>query len=259
MPVASRAIASGAECGPDETEAAMSMIKMQTASRKQSPRATATQRRGKRAPEGAQALRIAGQLASALHELLGPMCEVVVHDFTDLEHSIVHIAGDVTNRAIGGSATDLILECVQTGATQRDLHGYGTSLPGGRIMKSSTVFLRDENDCAIGALCVNLDVTDFVAFRNRLNSFVHTHDSERTTETLSDNLFETVQEAVAETLYESGRSLHAMNREETIELVATLEQKGLFQVKRAVPIVADMLGLSRATVYNYLRRGRERG
>ena len=237
----------------------MPKTQMQTASRKNSRRAEATPQRGKRATESARALKMAGQLASALHELLGPMCEVVVHDFTDLEHSIVHIAGDVTKRAIGGAATDLILECVQTGATQKDLHGYGTSLPGGRIMKSSTIFLRDERERALGALCVNLDVTDFVAFRNRLNSFAHTQDSERMTETLSDNLFETVQSAVAETLYESGRSLHAMNREETIELVATLEQKGLFQVKRAVPMVADMLGLSRATVYNYLRRGRERG
>jgi len=237
----------------------MSSIRTQTASRTTIHRAAAAPRRGKRAIEGAQALRMAGQLASALHELLGPMCEVVVHDFADLEHSIVHIAGDVTQRAIGGAATDLILECVQTGATQKDLHGYGTSLPGGRIMKSSTIFLRDERDRAIGALCVNLDVTDFVAFRNRLNSFVHTHDSERTAETLSDNLFETVHAAVEETLYESGRSLHAMNRDEIIALVATLEQKGLFQVKRAVPIVADMLGLSRATVYNYLRRARERG
>lgn len=237
----------------------MPKTQMQTASRKNSHRAEATPRRGKRATESARVLQMAGQIASALHELLGPMCEVVVHDFTDLEHSIVHIAGDVTKRAIGGAATDLILECVQTGATQKDLHGYGTSLPGGRIMKSSTIFLRDERERALGALCVNLDVTDFVAFRNRLNSFVHTQDSERMTETLSDNLFETVQSAVAETLYESGRSLHAMNREETIELVATLEQKGLFQVKRAVPMVADMLGLSRATVYNYLRRGRERG
>ena len=161
-------------------------------------------------------------------------------------------------RAIGGAATDLILESVRTNATESDLYGYATSQPGGRIMKSSTVFLRDVKNHAIGALCINLDMTDFVAFRNRLDALVHTQDSERaTTETLSDNLFETVQSAVEETIYESGRSLHTMSREDMIDLVVKLEQKGLFQVKRAVPIVADMLGLSRATVYNYLRRGRE--
>ncbi|MCX6017680.1 MAG: PAS domain-containing protein [Chloroflexi bacterium] len=236
----------------------MQKITKQPATQKKKTRAAASPQRGARAADNAAAFKIAGQLAVALHDLLGPMCEVVVHDFADLEHSIIQIEGDVTYRAIGGAATDLILESVRTNATESDLYGYATSQPGGRIMKSSTVFLRDVKNHAIGALCINLDMTDFVAFRNRLDALVHTQDSERaTTETLSDNLFETVQSAVEETIYESGRSLHTMSREDMIDLVVKLEQKGLFQVKRAVPIVADMLGLSRATVYNYLRRGRE--
>lgn len=229
------------------------------AARQPNARAAAPPRRGKRIAQHAEAFNIATQLAIALHELLGPMCEAVLHDFKDLEHSIVHIEGNVTNRAIGGAATDLILECVRTTRTDQDLYGYATSLPGGRIMKSSTIFLRDESGVAFGALCVNLDVSDFVAFRNTLNAFVQTKDNERTTETLSDNIFDTVQSAVAETLFESGRSLHSMSRDDKIELMIQLEHKGLFQVKKAVPIVADMLGLSRATVYNYLRQGRDNG
>jgi predicted transcriptional regulator YheO len=220
-------------------------------------RGSTSARPKRRDPEARIAFSVAGQLAASLHQLLGPMCEVVVHDFTDLEHSIIQIEGDITHRAIGGAATDLLLEKVATGETGHDLHSYATSLPGGRMMKSSTIFLRDTGGCAVGALCVNLEVTEFVAMRNSLNAFVHTGDGERTNETLSDNIFDTVQSAVAETLYESGRSLHGLSRDETIELVSQLDAKGLFQVKKAVPIVADMLGLSRATVYNYLREGRE--
>ena len=242
------------------------MKKATETSRQSNTPANAKPRRGKARRDARQdtrgndtqiAFEIARHLAAALHQLLGPMCEVVLHDFADLEHSIVHIEGDVTHRAIGGAATDLILEKVAQNDTAQDLYGYATSLPGGRMMKSSTVFLRDDKDCAIGALCVNLDVTDFVAIRNSLNAFVQTKDNERTTETLSDNIFDTVQSAVAETLYEAGRSLPSMSREDKVELMNQLEGKGLFQVKRAVPIVADMLGLSRATVYNYLRQGRD--
>lgn len=199
---------------------------------------------------------IAKQLATALHKLFGPMCEVVLHDFVDLEHSIVHIEGNVTCRAVGGPATDLILEKVRKGETHEDLYGYATSLPGGRMMKSSTIFLRNQHGHAVGALCVNLDVTDFIAARNALNAFVATRDNERTTETFSDNIFDTVQSVVAETLYETGRSLAGMSRDDKIELMSQLESKGLFQMKKAVSIVADMLGLSRATVYNYLRESR---
>lgn len=213
-------------------------------------------RKGSPKTETHVAFVVARQLATALHKLLGPMCEVVVHDFADLEHSIIHIAGDVTHRTVGGPATDLILEKVCKGETQEDLYGYATSLPGGRMMKSSTIFLRDEHGRAIGALCVNLDVTDFVTARNALNAFVAARDNEHAAETFSDNIFDTVQSVVAETLYETGRTLVGMSREDKIELMSQLESKGLFQVKKAVPIVADMLGLSRATVYNYLRESR---
>lgn len=199
---------------------------------------------------------ISRQLATALHQLFGPMCEVVVHDFADLEHSIVYLQGNVTHRTIGGSATDLILECIAQRKTDQDLHGYATSLPGGRMMKSSTIFLRDSRGRAIGALCVNLDVTDLVAARNVINALVHTKDEGRTIETFSDNIFDTIQAVLAETLYETGRSLHSMSREDKVELIHRLEARGLFQIKKAVPIVADLLGLSRATVYNYLRQGR---
>jgi predicted transcriptional regulator YheO len=226
-------------------------------SRQSKSRATAKPRHGTRSADSRISFDVATQLAAALHQLLGPMCEAVLHDFADLEHSIVHIEGNVTHRAIGGAATDLILEKVAQGDTRQDLHGYATSLPGGRLMKSSTIFLRDADGCAIGALCVNLDLTDFVAIRNSLNAFVHTKDSERTAETLSDNIFDTVQSAVDETLHEGGRSLPSMSREDKVALMSRLEARGLFQVKKAVPIVADMLGLSRATVYNYLRQGRD--
>ena len=47
-----------------------------------------------------------------------------------------------------------------------------------------------------------------------------------------------------------------MSREEKVSLVGRLADKGIFQVKKAVPVVADQLGLSRATVYNYLRDAR---
>jgi len=227
--------------------------------RQSNARAIAKPRRGAHAPDTHTAFGVATQLAAALHQLLGPMCEVVLHDFQDLEHSIIHIEGDITHRAIGGAATDLILEKVAQGDTDQDLYDYATSLPGGRVMKSSTVFLRDTKGKAIGALCVNLDMTDFVVLRNRLNALVHIGDNERTIETLSDNIFDTVQSAVAETLYEANRSLSSMYREDKIALMSQLEAKGLFQVKKAVPIVADMLGLSRATVYNYLREGRANG
>src|SRR5690349_10466974 len=109
-----------------------------------------------------ETLQLLLQLAVALRRLFSPFCEVVIHDFADFEHSIVCIEGNVTNRNVGGAATDLLLAKASQGDTDEDLYNYLTSLPGGRLMKSCTVFLRDGGGAAYGAFCVNFDITAFV-------------------------------------------------------------------------------------------------
>jgi predicted transcriptional regulator YheO len=200
------------------------------------------------------------RVALALQRLFHPLCEVVIHDFDDLEHSIVFIAGNLTDRSVGGAATDLLLACVKHGDTDKDLDSYLTSLPSGRIMKSSTIFLRDEAGYAYGAFCVNVDVTAFITFRKQLGAFLTVEEKGEVSELFSDDIRETIEAMIAETMYEIGDRQPLISRESKVKLVARLSEKGAFQVKKAVPIVADLLGLSRATVYNYLREaGHERG
>ncbi|NJK80912.1 MAG: hypothetical protein HC876_14330 [Chloroflexaceae bacterium] len=196
------------------------------------------------------------RLAVSMQCLLGPLCEVVIHDFADFEHSIIAIEGNISNRSVGGSATDLLLEKASTGDTTEDLHSYLTSLPGGRLIKSSTIFLRDQHGQAFGAFCINLDITAFISLNRVINTLIATNDRNEVSELLSDNIPETIQSMVAETLYDAGKGLSVLSRDDKIELIARLHSRGVFKVKKAVPILADLLGLSRATVYNYLREAR---
>ena len=197
------------------------------------------------------------RLAKAVQRLFGPFCEVVIHDFADFEHSIVHLEGNISNRSIGGAATDLLLKRARDGDTDEDLYNYLTSLPGNRLMKSSTIFLRDENGDAYGAFCMNFDISAFAGFRRILGDFIATEDENDVSEMLSDDIHQTVQGIIAETLYEMGDESPIMTRDGKIDLISRLDTKGVFQVKKSVPILADQLGLSRATVYNYLREARE--
>lgn len=196
------------------------------------------------------------QVAAALERLFEPFCEVVIHDFADFEHSIVCLAGNITNRNIGGAATDLLLAKASDGETDEDLYNYLTSLPGGRMMKSCTIFLRDEQGRARGAFCINFDITAFVAMRNQLGRFIATADHGDIVETFTDDIEETVQNLIAETLAEIGQGQPLLNRDDKIDLIHRLDEKGVFQVKKMAPFVADQLGVSRATIYNYLREGR---
>lgn len=203
-----------------------------------------------------ESLRLLRQVAVALRRLFSPFCEVVIHDFTDFEHSIVCIEGNVTNRRVGGAATDLLLAKASQGDTDEDLYNYLTSLPGGRLMKSCTVFLREEDGAAYGAFCVNFDITAFVGMHRVMANFVATEDRADVVETFANDIEDTIHAIVADTLHETGQSLSLMGRDEKVELIARLAEKGVFQVKKSVSILADQLGLSRATIYNYLREAR---
>lgn len=55
---------------------------------------------------------------------------------------------------------------------------------------------------------------------------------------------------------EFGAPLHQLDREGKQEVVRRLEEEGAFVIRKAVEEVADALGVSRFTVYNYLNAER---
>jgi predicted transcriptional regulator YheO len=196
------------------------------------------------------------QIAVGIEQLFAPHCEVVIHDFADLEHSIVDMQGSVSDRSVGGAATDLLLKRVQAGDTEKDLHGYTTHLANGRTLKSSTIFLNDEKGDAYGAFCINFDMSAFVGLHKILSDFVKSDNDENVSEALSDDINQTIGAVINETVNEMEISGPLLSREDKISLIARLDDKGVFQVKKAATILATQFGFSKATIYNYLREAR---
>ena len=64
-------------------------------------------------------------------------------------------------------------------------------------------------------------------------------------------------ELIAHCEAEVGRSLADMSRAETRQVVRFLDQRGAFALRKSVETVADALGVSRFTVYNYLDSSRQ--
>ena len=197
------------------------------------------------------------QISVGIAKLFTPHCEVVIHDFSDLECSIIHMEGNISGRRVGGGATDLLLTQARNGDTVRDFHNYQTSLPNGRNMKSCTMFLRDGNGAAYGAFCINLDISAFAGIHRILGEFLALDAGSEVSETLSDDIQRTIHSILREAVSDMGIELPIMSKDEKIDLIARLDEKGAFQVKRAVPLIAEELGLSRSTIYNYLAEARE--
>jgi len=62
---------------------------------------------------------------------------------------------------------------------------------------------------------------------------------------------------VAVTESELGGSLADLERTDKQRAVRMLEEKGAFELRRSIEEVADLMGVSRITIYNYLNTVRE--
>ena len=86
-------------------------------------------------------------IADFLGEVLGSNTEIILHDLINYDHSIVHIInGHISNRKIGDSITDLVLEFMITESkgNKQFICNYNSKATGDNLLYSSTYFIRDE-------------------------------------------------------------------------------------------------------------------
>jgi predicted transcriptional regulator YheO len=82
------------------------------------------------------------RLAEAVVAVVGPHCEVVVHDFANPEHSVVVVAGNVTGRQPGAPVPDLSFTSEELYCQTPDQVNYH-SKSGSRCLQSSTIWIRN--------------------------------------------------------------------------------------------------------------------
>jgi predicted transcriptional regulator YheO len=197
------------------------------------------------------------KVADSIVGFWGRHCEVAVHDLTRLEKSLVYIAGDVTKRKPGSPITDLVVKALRRdGDLVEDLPNYRTITRDGRVLKSSTFFFRGEKGKVIGALCINLDTTDFMNTVHFVETIVKTGEGKggNHKETFASTVNETIGSLVEQIAGEMGRQPSSLSREGRFQFVRTLEEKGGFLIKGAVEQVAGITGVSKYTIYSYLQK-----
>ena len=207
-------------------------------------------------------LEAIAQMIPSLKAMLGPRHEVILHDLSHVESSIVMLEGDVTHRKIGGPATDYLLKLLREGGDGAENSvNYKTVLPNGRLLRSSTIFIRDEEGRIIGSLCFNQDLTDYIVARNLIeeNTLFGQTEVEPPKETFAQDIGEVMESVVDTEITLFQKPVVYMQKEDKLCIVAKLEQKGVFAIKNAVEYVAECLGVSNFTVYNYLKEVRSKG
>jgi predicted transcriptional regulator YheO len=191
------------------------------------------------------------QLVHMLGQLLGNHCEVVLHDVRHPESSIIAIEhGDITGRKVGDPSTNLGLPVLQNPYGEYDAFNYRSTSPTGRPLKSSSIYLKDDEGKVFAALCVNWDISSLSAAANILQDLMRTN--EVVEESYVNDIQDLISTLVQQALETVNKPIDAMNKEDKLRVMDILDKKGVFIVKRSLDQVANLLGISRATAYGYL-------
>lgn len=196
-------------------------------------------------------------VVDGLAATFGPSCEVLLRDYRRGEQSVVAVSGQVTGRRVGGAMSEIGLSMLAKGGEEaaNDLN-YVTRTPDGRVVKSSTMPLRDERGRLIGALCVNIDVTALRRASDVLSALAGVSPVELPATTFTNDFTDVVDAVVRAEELVRGKPFGGLSRVERLNLVDALDERGVFAVRNAVPRVAERLGMSRSGLYADLAEAR---
>ncbi len=200
-------------------------------------------------------LRSITPIVEGISKTFGKNCEVVLHDFNNFQSSIIAIQnGHVTGRSVGSPMTEVGLQAIRKGHTEDNIINYTGKSADGRALKSSTMFIKDENENVIGCLCINFDMSELIVAHNAIQEITQTEDKEDTKlrESVSNSVNDVLSNIVAATLDDIGKPVAYMNKDEKVNIVKRLDDQGAFLIKGAIDYVAKVLCVSRYTIYNYL-------
>ena len=77
-------------------------------------------------------------------------------------------------------------------------------------------------------------------------------NEESSPETFASDISQLLRAAIDRAIEDIGKPPNFMGREDKLRVVGSLDEKGIFLIKGAVDEVAEALGVSRYSIYNYL-------
>lgn len=203
-----------------------------------------------------QLFPLLGRIADAIVHTFGRHCEVAVHDMANPNHSLVHIAGNVTGRSTGSPITNFGLKLMSLQDKGEDVYGYQTKFQDKAVV-SSTVCVKDDNNAIIGFVCINFDISKLIAARDTLEGYGLQHSmlfEDPRESLLADLTVATVESTINDVLAEMKKDPRIMRVKERLSFIKRLDDHRVFSMKGAVVEVAQALGVSRYTIYNYMKK-----
>ena len=195
-------------------------------------------------------------LAKGIALQFGPNCEVVIHDLSDSykENSIIAIEnGHVTSRKIGDGPSMAVLDALHGDPEKLEDHtSYLTKTKDGRILKSTTIYIRNEERKIIGIFAINYDITDLTMVKNAITPIITVTSPNGEANRIPQNVSDLLMELIEESTRQVGKPVPLMTREDKIKAIKFLNDRGALLITNAGDKISKHFGISKYTLYSYI-------
>jgi predicted transcriptional regulator YheO len=187
----------------------------------------------------------------AVVALFHPFAEVAVHDIR--RDRIIALWNPISGRAVGDAS--LLDELPDYPEDARVIGPYPKVLADGRAITSVSVVLSNAKGVRRGLLCINFDRSLFDATAELLTKF-GAPLQERPPELFERDWREQIALLVDAECRVRQLRRDRLTRQQRLELVKLMDERGLFATRNAAAHAARALGASRTTVYALLKEAR---
>lgn len=197
------------------------------------------------------------QLADGIAAHFGSKCEVVIHDLNSrhADHSIVYIVnGHVTGRKVGDGASKVVLDQLRHPDQEaKDHFRYLTRTTDGKILKSSSLYIRNSKGMVTAIFSINYDVTSLIMIKQEVEEMIKpaAEEAQKEPEKLI-NVNDVLDELIKQSVAMIGKPIALMNKDDKIKAIQFLNDSGAFLITKSGDKVAKYFGISKYTLYSYI-------
>lgn len=195
------------------------------------------------------------QIAAGIAAQFGSDCEVVVHDLNrHPDHSIVCVEnGHVSGRKVGDGASYVVMDQLTQADAQPDDHlCYLTRTPDGKILKSSTMYIRGSHGKVGAIFSINYDVSKLMMVEDAVRELASVPDPQPAEPERIVNINDLLDDLIIQSVAQIGKPVALMNKEDKVKAIRFLNENGAFLVTKSGDKVAKYFGISKYTLYSYI-------
>lgn len=200
-------------------------------------------------------MEVLRRIAKGIAAQFGSNCEVVLHEISEhsATNSVVALEnGHVSGRKIGDGPSRVVLErLAQNDACPDDHLCYRTRTPDGKLLKSTSIYIPDEQGRVGAILGINFDISTLVLAEQAMTALTTVEETEAPAR-ITHNVNELLDDLIEQADLLVGKPVAMMTKDDKVRAIRFLNERGALLITKSGDKIANHFGISKYTLYSYL-------